>query len=118
SYIVTPNTEKRVKLQNELNLLGFSMLNTFGTIGLKAAYEGAEDWLDEVLVYLDKNRQFVIDTLEKETDNKLQIVRSEGTYLLWIDCSTLQMDAKQLESFFINEARVGLNAGVAYGDAG
>src|SRR5699024_9771772 len=118
SYMVVPDQAKRLKLQNELNLLGFSMLNTFGTIAIETAYRHGAEWLDELMEVLAENRQYVIDTLEGETQGKLKVVRSEWIYLLWVDCSTLGLDAKALQQFMIEKARVGLNAGAAYGEPG
>lgn len=118
SYMVVPDQAKRIKLQNELNLLGFSMLNTFGTIAIEAVYRYGTEWLDELMEVLAENRQYVIDELEGGTQGKLKVIRSEGTYLLWVDCSALGLDAKALQQFMIEKARVGLNAGAAYGKPG
>lgn len=118
SYIIAPDKRKRLIIQNELNLLGFSMLNTFGTIAIDAAYTHGGEWLAELMAVLAKNRQYVIDTLEGETNGKLKVIRSEGTYLLWVDCSALRLDAKALQQFMIEKAKVGLNAGASYGKPG
>src|SRR5699024_3899503 len=49
---------------------------------------------------------------------ELKVIPSEGTYLLWIDCSELGMNDQTLQTFMIEEAKVGLNAGSSYGEEG
>lgn len=116
SYIITKNKEMRAEINKQLRLNGFSMLNTIGVISLQAAYDKSEKWLDNLLITLEKHKQYVKNKLESETN--LTVIDSEGTYLLWIDCSNLNMNAKELQHFMLNEAKVGMNPGLAYGDEG
>lgn len=118
SYIITTNAKKRVKLNQELAQQGVGMLNTIGVIALEAAYKDGEAWLDELIDVLAENKAYVKTTLETETNGKLKVIDSEGTYLLWIDCEALNFDATALADFMIKEAKVGLNAGASYGDDG
>lgn len=118
SYIVTMNRKFRLKLQSELNLLGFSMLNTFGTLAIKEAYNHGEKWLNEFLNTIENNKNYVKDRLENETYNRLKVIDSEGTYLVWVDCSKLGLSDEALKKFMIKKAKVGLNAGISYGEAG
>jgi len=116
SYIITQNEEKRAEINKQLGLNGFNMLNTIGVIALKAAYNHSEQWLDDLLVLLEDHKHYVKETLESETN--LKVIDSEGTYLLWIDCSDLELSAKELQQFMLTEAKVGMNPGAAYGTEG
>ncbi len=117
SYIVTEHRSKRIRLRKHLQKYGLGLLNTMGNVGLEAAYKYGEPWLEQLIKVLEENREFVIKMIETHTD-KLKIIRSEGTYLMWIDCSGLQMDSKSLQRFMIEKAKVGLNPGVSYGEEG
>ncbi|WP_164216531.1 MalY/PatB family protein [Virgibacillus sp. YIM 98842] len=117
SFIVTKNKDLRLKLNEHLGKQGFHMLNTMGNAAIEAAYKHGGDWLDELLSVINDNKNYVIDTFAKNTP-ELKVVNPEGTYLLWIDCSGLNMDNKELKKFMIEKAKVGLNAGIEYGEEG
>ncbi|MEN2768339.1 MalY/PatB family protein [Ornithinibacillus xuwenensis] len=116
SYAITANKEYRRMLEKQFSIQGFHGLNIMGNMALEAAYQYGEAWLDELRILLEDHRNYVIQELESHTD--LRVIRSEGTYLLWIDCQSLNMDSKALKKFFVEKARVGLNNGVDYGDDG
>ncbi|MEG2083257.1 MAG: pyridoxal phosphate-dependent aminotransferase, partial [Oscillospiraceae bacterium] len=42
----------------------------------------------------------------------------EATYLMWIDCRELNLAQEELNRFFTDEAKVGLNDGVSFGVEG
>lgn len=117
SYIVTADEKKRTILTEQLASQGHHMLNTMGNIAMEAAYQHGEVWLDELRNVLDGHRNYVVDMFNQHA-NELQVVHSEGTYLLWIDCSGLGLDDKSLKTFMIEQAGVGLNAGIEYGKEG
>lgn len=117
SYIITSDQIKRDEIDNWLNKQGLDSLNTMGITALDAAYEHGEPWLEELLELLTENQNYVISMFKKHT-TELKVLRSEGTYLMWIDCSGLNMETKELKKFMIEKARIGLNPGVNYGDEG
>lgn len=118
SFIVTLNEKMKRALDTELGQRGFNMLNTMGVIALEAAYKHGASWLEELMDVIERNKQYVVDELETGTNGKVRVVDSEATYLLWLDCHNLQLDDSSLQSFFIEKAKVGLNAGVSYGKDG
>src|SRR5699024_7041093 len=93
SYIVTQDRSKRAQLNKHLQKYGLGLLNTIGNVGLEAAYKHGKPWLDQMIKVLVENRDFVIKTFQNHTD-KLKVIQPEGTYLIWIDCSGLQMDSR------------------------
>ncbi|MFC4023699.1 MalY/PatB family protein [Oceanobacillus longus] len=118
SYVVTTNKERRKKLDTTFSKQGFhNMLNTMGNTALEAAYTYGEPWLDELVALLENHKNYVTEMFDKHAP-QLKVIKSEGTYLLWVDCSELGMDSKELKKFMIEKARVGLNAGVDYGEEG
>ncbi len=116
SYAVTSNNEIRKKLDEQFTIQGFHGLNTMGNTALEAAYNNGEEWLDGLREILYSHYQYVKKELETHTD--LVVAHAEGTYLVWIDCSSLNMNAKEIQKFFNEQAKVGLNAGAGYGEEG
>lgn len=117
SYIVTEDKEKRDILSSHFQKQGASQLNTLGNIALEAAYRHGREWLEELMTVLSSHKQYVIEQLEADTVG-LKVIRAEGTYLLWVDCSSLEMTPQELQAFMIEQAKVGLNAGYTYGNEG
>ncbi|WP_156288537.1 MalY/PatB family protein [Oceanobacillus salinisoli] len=117
SYVITSDKEKRDRLIAQFNKQGHGNgLNTMANTALESAYNHGAPWLDELNTVLEGHKNYVTKQLQRNTD--LKVIRSEGTYLVWIDCSALGLDAKELKKFMIHEAKVGLNAGIDYGEEG
>ncbi|WP_085991488.1 MalY/PatB family protein [Oceanobacillus senegalensis] len=117
SYVITSNKEKQKKLIAEFNKQGHGNgLNTMANTALESAYKYGAPWLDELIAVLEDNKNYVTEKIESHTD--LKVIRSEGTYLVWIDCSSLGLGAKELKQFMVQEAKIGLNAGIDYGEEG
>lgn len=117
SYVIAANAEKRKKLKNQFLKSGYNgLLNTMANTALEAAYTYGKPWLEELMQLLESHKNYVTEQLEAETN--LKVTRSEGTYLLWLNCTGLGLSGKELKQFMIEKARVGLNAGLDYGDEG
>lgn len=118
SYCLTPNEEKRNQLEQAFHKTGsHNMLNTMGQIAMEAAYTYGFEWLNELTSLLASHYRYVKESFEKYAP-ELKVVNTEGTYLLWINCSGLNMEPNELRKFFTEEAKVGLNAGIDYGEEG
>jgi cystathionine beta-lyase len=89
----------------------------FSTVAMETAYRHGAEWLDELLAYLQDNvaftRQFLQDLIPK-----VKLVEPQGTFLLWLDFRELGMDAKELEAFLAQEARIALSQGYWFGRQG
>ncbi len=100
-------------------MLGFP--NTMSQVATVAAYTQAEDWLDDTRNYLQANRDFVHDFIEKEIPD-VKTARPEGTYMSWLDFRSLGLEANKvgdpLYKFLSDTAKVGLNDGPHYGQGG
>jgi cystathionine beta-lyase len=117
SNAIISNELLRMKFRQELNKDHISSPNVFGERAIIAAYNQSEGWLDSLLEYLESNRDFFIDYLEKNIP-KLKPIRPEGTYLVWVDCTELGMNPKQLRDFFVNKCKLALNDGQMFGEEG
>lgn len=115
--LIIPNQELLNKYNTVLNNLGISMCNTFGVTALEAAYTYGEDWLEELLIYLQGNMSF-LDHFLKTRIPKIKLIPPEGTYLAWLDCRDLNLNDEELKNFMISKAGVGLNNGLEFGCGG
>jgi len=115
SFAIVPNPELRKQLENSRRgLVGHPGILAFPAA--KAAYQHGEDWLDELLVYLESNRDYLNQFLTENLP-AIQFHRPQGTYLAWLDCRELALE-KDASEFFLDEARVALNNGADFGKAG
>ncbi|MGD0340675.1 MAG: cystathionine beta-lyase, partial [Bacteroidales bacterium] len=64
-----------------------------------------------------KNTEFVLDYCRKNIP-EIMPVKNEATYMIWLDCRKLGMNGKDLQSFFVGQASVGMNEGSAFGPGG
>ena len=69
--------------------------NILGLEGCRLAYEHCEEWLEQVLTVIDRNRQIVTDFMAREFP-QVQIMKLEGTYLLWMDFNGLGIECHEL----------------------
>lgn len=117
SNIFIPNSALRNQFIAELDRSGYSQLNTLGLIACKAAYQYGEPWLRELRAYLYENLNFVREYL-KEYLPMVKLVEPEGTYLVWLDFSALQLSHKEMKELIMNKAKLWLDAGQMFGKSG
>lgn len=117
SCLIMPNPQHREALQKVFELLHVSNNNPFSIAAFEAAYNEGDVWLDSLMVYLQENKRLVRDFLAQNVP-QIRCADPEGTYLLWLDCSDLQLTDAQLRDFFIKECKVGMNPGIVFGEEG
>jgi len=84
-------------------------VNTIGIDATVAAWTRGQPWLDAVLEHLLSMRDYVTETLHREIPD-INFLTPEATYLLWMDCSALDLPGSAYE-FFLKRARVGFYGG-------
>lgn len=115
SYAVVKKEEMRKQLEKAFHKNGIHMINTMGITALEAAYTHGHQWLQELVEYLETN----VELLEYSFDNtEIQVIKPEGTYLVWLDFRALGMEHEDLKNWLITKAKVGLNDGLTYGEEG
>lgn len=117
SCLIVPNPQHREALQKVFELLHVSNSNPFSIAAFEAAYNEGDVWLDSLMVYLQENKRLVRDFLAQNVP-QIRCADPEGTYLLWLDCSDLQLTDAQLRDFFIKDCEVGMNPGIVFGEEG
>lgn len=116
--IVCRDAEMRNRIDRAININEVCDVNPFGVIALQAAYsdEGYE-WLTQLRKYISANYDLLLERFARELP-KCKVMRMEGTYLAWIDCSELHISSDEIEEMLMHENKVWVNAGSMYGTEG
>ncbi|NWD66735.1 putative C-S lyase [Pseudomonas gingeri] len=103
-------------LREHFNAARGGMVDSVNALGLTAtctAYTECEAWLKGLVEYLQANRDYLQHAVQTRLPGVV-LHPAQGTYLAWLDCSALGLaDPYQ---FFLEEAKVGLSAGIEFGD--
>jgi len=117
SIVIIPNHEHRSTFKRSLRIQDNAMTNSFALAAFEAAYNEGEEWLEQLLDYLENNLR-VLNTFFEENLPQINVIQPEGTYLVWIDFRTLGLDAKALETLMQKKAKIALDEGYIFGKAG
>lgn len=115
--IVSASESMRRKIDKAININEVCDVNPFGVEATIAAYNEGEDWLDALTAYLESNYLFMKEFCRNHLPD-FPIATLEGTYLVWMDCSTLHIASEKLEHLLVEQAGLWLNAGTMYGAEG
>ena len=117
SNLWIPGKAVRERFRAEIESTGYSQCNCLGLAACKAAYRTGEEWLDQLLVYLKGNLDFLREFLRHNLP-MLRLVEPEGTYLAWVDFSALGLSLEGLEDLIVRRAKLWLDAGTIFGTGG
>lgn len=114
--IIVKDSQKRERIDRGINLHEVCDVNPFGVIASEAAYtdEGAE-WLGQLNEYIAQNYEYLRKFIAEQLP-QLRVVRLEGTYLAWVDCSALGVPSAVLVERLLCKHGVWLNSGEIYGE--
>lgn len=115
--IVAFDNDLRSCIDKAININEVCDVNPFGVAATIAAYNEGEEWLNQLVDYLHGNYEAMAEFCRRELP-EFPITRLEGTYLVWMDCSSLGMPSDALEHALLDDARLWLNAGTMYGAEG
>lgn len=115
--IVAFDNDLRSRIDKAININEVCDVNPFGVAATIAAYNEGEEWLNQLVDYLYGNYEAMAEFCRRELP-EFPITRLEGTYLVWMDCSSLGMPSDALEHALLEDARLWLNAGTMYGAEG
>jgi cystathionine beta-lyase len=117
SAAIIPNKKLRDAFLNVLQNNSVGGGNIFGAVAQEAAYAHGEPWLEELLVYLRGNLKYFEDFLAEKIP-VLKVYPLEGTYLAWVDCTSLGMDDASLKEFMLKKAKLWFDEGTMFGSGG
>ncbi|AWZ49169.1 cystathionine beta-lyase [Clostridiaceae bacterium 14S0207] len=117
SNLIICNRTIREKVQKVLDDNFINKPNIFATSVLEAAYNEGEGYLGELNSYIEKNKEYAVEYFKKYIPH-IKVVETEGTYLLWLNCSKLGFNGEELNRFFIDKCKLILNKGSMFGIEG
>ncbi len=117
SSVIIPQTKLRQQFKKVVEAYHGSLGNIFGDVATEAAFSLGEEWLDQLMVYLEENRMFVMNYF-KDNIPVIKPMFPQATYLVWLDCRKMGLDNDALRSFMIEEAGLGFNHGPVFRHGG
>ena len=117
SYAIIPDEGIRDKYYPWLNANELDEPPLFSPIATMAAYRYGREWMVQMLDYVQKNIDYVIDFCAKEIP-QIKPVRPQASFLVWLDCRNLGLPQEELVDLFVNKARLALNDGAMFGPGG
>ena len=117
SIVHTTNEDLLEKIKTQMHIDNSDSCNVFATAAVIAAYDESEAWLEELKEVLYENKKIVKDYLTQELPI-VKLVECNATYLLWLDCSALNVPSKVLSGFLRENQGLFLSAGIDFGQNG
>lgn len=110
--IAVADEETRRRVDKAININEVCDVGPFGVVALQAAYNKGEEWLGELIQYLSENYAYLTAFFAEHLP-MLPVLKLEGTYLVWVDCtvlnrtsSTIVEELKQSEKLWLNDAEM------------
>lgn len=117
SYAVVPNDAIRRKFFHWLKANELNQSTMFATIATEAAYTHGNEWLQQMLRYLEQNIDFV-DGYCKKYIPAIKVMKPQASFLIWLDCRELGLSHETLVALFVKKAKLALNDGKIFGVEG
>lgn len=117
SVAIIPNEELRHAYEKAIEVMEIGNTTIFGNVGFEAAYNHGEEWLDELLIYIEDNIDYAMEYINRNIP-EIKVYRPDGTYLLWLNFRGLNKSPEEINEALIKIGKVGLNDGSPYGKEG
>lgn len=114
---IISNLRLKAQMHRQMERCGMLASNRFGYIMNEAAYAEGDAWLDELLVYLQGNRDYLDARVASDLPG-VTSVKLDATYLSWLDFSGTGMPEKDVIARFQDKAKVICNHGSSFGPGG
>lgn len=117
SFAIVPDDTLRARFQQFMEAGEFCEGHLFAYIGCKAAFEHGEEWLNQLLAYIQGNIDFTESYLCQHIP-AIGMIRPQASFLVFLDCRQLGLEQEALERLFADKARLALNTGTTFGEPG
>ena len=113
SFVIFPDKALKERFDRFWRNLEIHRNNCFSLVAFEAAYSEGEEWLEQLIPYIEGNIEFVRDYCKKYIP-QIKPGKPDSTYLVWLDCRDLGLNNDELKNFMYYKARLGLNAGNSF----
>lgn len=117
SYAIVSDDRLRERFYSWLNANELDEPTLFAPIATIAAFRHGETWRREMLSYIEKNVEFVMDFCKRDIPG-ITARRPDASFLVWLDCRGLHLTQKELVRLFVDKAGLALNDGEMFGKEG
>jgi cystathionine beta-lyase len=114
---ITTNPALKKKLDARVGASGLGSYNGFGMIATEAGWRTGEAWLDELLIYLEDNRD-LFDTCIEAAAPGARSMRLDATYLAWVDFAGTGLKSTDVADRVAKRARIFASPGQQFGPGG
>ncbi len=117
SWMVVKNPELRDPYYAWLEANEFNSPVLISTIGAEAAYTTGEDWLNQMLRYVEDNIEFASEFIAREIPG-MKLIAPQASFLVWLDFRELHLCQKEIMALLLDKAHLALNDGTMFGSQG
>lgn len=117
SFAIIENEQLNRQFQTFMQAGEFDQGNMFAYASTVAAYRQGEEWLEQLLQYVQNNIDFTEHFLQTELPT-ISMIRPQASFLIFLNCKKLNLEQPELEKLFLNKARLALNSGTTFGQGG
>ena len=117
SYAIAVNEDIRRRFREFMEAGEFCEGHLFAYIGAAAAYTHGEEWLEQVLGYVQANIDFTENYLKEHVPG-IGMIRPQASYLVFLDCRASGLPQEKLARLFAEKAHLALNDGTMFGKPG
>lgn len=112
--IIIKDEEMRERFMEVMEGMNYPFAHAFAEAVTVGAYKESENWLYEVVEYIDENRKIFIKFIE-ENIQILKVTKSDSTYLMWVDCTDLKLSDQSLNELWQEKCKLILSHGSEFG---
>lgn len=102
--VIIARENMRLAYREELRKSMIYSGSVFGLAAFQAAYDRGEAYLDELLIYLEGNYDYLKAALERVPGAR--VAPLEGTYLAWIDMTGCGIPRDEVNNFVLTEGGI------------
>ncbi len=113
--ITAADEDVRRRIDRAININEVCDVSPFGVTALQAAYNGGEEWLEQLLAYLHGNYECLKRFFEGNIP-QIPVTKLEATYLVWLDCAALGKPSTVIVDELLHREKLWLNDGEMYGE--
>ena len=117
STAIIPNEQLRVTYNKYVEALEAHLGNIFGKVATQASMEQGDEWLGQLLDYVQGNIDYVSDFLSKRLP-LVKFFKPQATYMMWLDFNGYDLSEEELWHKMTQEAQLGFNRGSDFGQEG
>ena len=115
SNIIIADPILKKKFTHKLKQNGLGSPNLFGAAALESAYKNGEEWLDNLLQYIEENLSYLKNFITTNIP-QIKIIEPESTYLVWLDFRELGLSTLELKNLLLKKAGLALSDGYIFGE--